>query len=58
MPLPQAWRTHKLPPAASGSPVNHPGNLDATYSALASLRGVPLSELTTQITANFNRLFS
>ena len=57
MPLPQNWRTHKLPPAPDGSPVNHPGNLDAAYAALASLRGVSLHELTAQITANFTRLF-
>jgi len=57
MPLPQNWRTHKLPPAPDGSSVNHPGNLDAAYAALASLRGVSLGELTTQVTANFTRLF-
>jgi TatD DNase family protein len=57
MPLPQSWRTHQLPPATDGSPVNHPGNLTATYTALASLRGIPLPELTAQITANFTRLF-
>jgi TatD DNase family protein len=58
MPLPQNWRTHKLPPAPDGSAVNHPGNLDAAYAALASLRGVSLTELTSQITANFTRLFA
>lgn len=57
MPLPQSWRTHKLPPAPDGSHVNHPGNLDAAYTALASLRGIPLAELTSQVTANFTRLF-
>ncbi|HSI09109.1 MAG: TatD family hydrolase [Rariglobus sp.] len=57
MPLPQNWRTHKLPPAPDGSHVNHPGNLDAAYAALASLRGVSLRELTAQVTANFTRLF-
>ncbi|MBC8039111.1 MAG: TatD family hydrolase [Opitutaceae bacterium] len=58
MSLPQSWRTHKLPPAPDGTPVNHPGNLDAAYAALASLRGVPLSDLTTQVTTNFTRLFA
>lgn len=57
MPLPQSWRTHKLPPAPDGSPVNHPGNLAAAYTALASLRGVSLPDLTAQITANFTRFF-
>lgn len=57
MPLPQAWRTHKLPPAPDRSPVNHPGNLDATYTALAGLLGIPRDELITQIDENFRRLF-
>ncbi|CAM3056253.1 TatD family hydrolase [Rariglobus hedericola] len=57
MPLPQTWRTHKLPPAADGSSVNHPGNLDAAYAALASLRGLTLAELTAQVEQNFRRLF-
>lgn len=58
MPLPQTWRTHKLPPAPDGSSVNHPGNLDATYAGLASLRGIPLRELTAQVADNFARLFA
>jgi TatD DNase family protein len=57
MPLPTAWRTHKLPPAADGSPLNHPGNLEAAYTALAALRGIALAELTPRISANFSRLF-
>ena len=57
MPLPQSWRTHKLPPAPGGSPVNHPGNLEAAYAALASLHGIPLRELTTEVADNFARLF-
>jgi TatD DNase family protein len=58
MPLPQMWRTHKLPPAPDGSSVNHPGNLDAAYTGLASLRGVPLRELTAQVADNFARFFA
>jgi TatD DNase family protein len=57
MPLPPTWRTHKLPPAPDGSPVNHPGNLEAAYTALASLRGLTPNDLTAQITANFHNLF-
>lgn len=57
MPLPQAWRTHKLPPAPDGSPVNSPGNIDAAYAGLASLRGVSIQELTTQVAENFTRFF-
>lgn len=55
---PQAWRTHKLPPATDGSPVNHPGNLEAAYAGLASLRGVPLDELAAEIEENFHRFFA
>lgn len=57
MPPPQEWRTHKLPPSPDGSPVNHPGNLEAAYAALASLRGEPLARLNRQIGDNFARLF-
>ncbi|MFA6962929.1 MAG: TatD family hydrolase [Opitutaceae bacterium] len=57
MPLPQSWRTHKLPPAPDGSSVNHPGNLDAAYAGLASLRGLPLTELIAQVDTNFRRFF-
>jgi TatD DNase family protein len=55
MPLPQAWRTHKLPPAPDGSPVNHPGNLEAAYTGLAALRGLPLTELSELVDENFRR---
>ena len=57
MPLPAAWRTHKLPLGADGTSLNHPGNLEAAYVALATLLGLPLAELTTQVTTNFTRLF-
>jgi TatD DNase family protein len=36
---PQPWRTHKLPPAPGGAPLNHPGNIEAAYAGLAALRG-------------------
>lgn len=54
---PQSWRTHKLPPARDGSPVNHPGNIDAAYAGLASLRGEEAAELTARVADNFTRLF-
>lgn len=57
MSLPQPWRTHKLPPAPDGSPVNHPGNLDAAYAGPASLRGMPVRELTAKVADNFIRVF-
>ena len=54
---PQTWRTHKLPPSADGAPINHPGNIEAAYTGLASLRGVTVSTLTAQIADNFTRFF-
>lgn len=54
---PQAWRTHKLPPAADGSPVNHPGNIEAAYAGLAALRGVEPAALAARIADNFTRFF-
>lgn len=57
MVLPQAWRTHKLPPAPDGSPVNHPGNIEAAYAGLAAYLGQTVDELAGQVDANFRRLF-
>jgi TatD DNase family protein len=57
MPLPQHWRTHKLPPSPEGTPVNHPGNIEATYTALAAFLGEPLPSLAGRIEENFLRLF-
>lgn len=54
---PQAWRTHKLPPSPDGSVVNHPGNIEAAYTGLASLRGESVERLADQVDANFTRLF-
>ena len=55
---PQAWRTHKLPPAPDGSPINHPGNIEAAYTGLAALRSEDPATLTAQIAQNFTRLFN
>lgn len=57
MPLPQAWRTHKLPPGPAGTPLNHPANIEAVYSGLAALRGISVTELSDHVAANFARLF-
>jgi len=46
-----------LPPAADGSPVNHPGNIAVAYDALAELRGVALEDLAEKVEQNFWRLF-
>jgi TatD DNase family protein len=54
---PQVWRTHKLPPAADGSPMNHPGNIEAAYAGLAALRGEEATALAARIAENFTRLF-
>ena len=55
--LPQPWRTYKLPPAPTGQPINHPGNIEAAYAGLASLLGISVETLTIQVAANFTRLF-
>lgn len=57
MPPPQPWRTHKLPPAPDGSPLNHPGNIEAAYAGLAALRGEDEPTLRRQVADNFARLF-
>ena len=54
---PQVWRTHKLPPAPDGSPVNHPGNIEAAYAGLVQLRGLDEPILDAQIADNFRHLF-
>jgi TatD DNase family protein len=57
MPLPQSWRTHKLPPTPDGQPVNHPGNIEAVYAGLAALRGISVEELADRVEENFRRFF-
>ncbi|MEI8088275.1 MAG: TatD family hydrolase [Opitutaceae bacterium] len=42
---------------ATAPDLNHPANLAATYVALAKLRELPLATLTTQVAANYRRLF-
>jgi TatD DNase family protein len=44
-------------PTPDGQPANHPGNIAATYAALAAIRGVSLETLTAQVGENFRRLF-
>lgn len=57
MELPAPRERFKLPPAADGTAVNHPGNLIVAYEALAELRRMPLDQLAAQVEANFARLF-
>ena len=57
MPLPDAWRTYKLPRAGTGTVLNHPANIGAVYSGLAALRGISLEELSSAVERNFSRFF-
>lgn len=57
MPLPQPWRTYKLPAASNGETVNHPANIEAAYAGLAALRGISVGELADAVSKNFERLF-
>lgn len=56
-PPPDDRNRFPLPPAADGSPVNHPANIAVTYEALAVLRGLPLESLAALVEKNFIRLF-
>jgi TatD DNase family protein len=58
MPLPPAWCTHKLPLSPDGQRINHPGNIEATYTGLAAFLGEPVSTLAARVEENFLRLFS
>lgn len=57
MPVPHAWRTHKLPSAADGSTVNHPGNIEAAYTGLAAFLGMSPQSLADAVEENFLRFF-
>jgi TatD DNase family protein len=57
MPLPDSHSEFRLPPASSCQTINHPGNIRAVYTALASLRKVDLSDLVKICAENSNRLF-
>lgn len=52
-----ALNSFPLPPAADGSPVNHPANIGVAYEQLAALRNIPLETLATQVEQNFRKLF-
>jgi TatD DNase family protein len=57
MRLPPGLEHFTLPATSSGDQVNHPGNLAATYAALAELRGVSIESLTGQVAQNFRTFF-
>ena len=42
---------------ATGTGVNHPGNLGAIYEFAAELRGMPVADLAMQVERNFAKLF-
>ncbi len=57
MPLPPSQRTHALPEHPSGTTINHPANLAATYAGLAELRGLPLEALSAAVAENYRQFF-
>ncbi len=58
MPLPPEQQAFTLPPSAEGARPNHPANIAAVYAGLARFLDQPLPALTTQVEANFRRLFA
>jgi TatD DNase family protein len=57
MPLPQPWRTYKLPPASGGQTINHPGNIEAAYAGLAAFLGLSATTLADTVAENFRQMF-
>ncbi|OAM90901.1 TatD family hydrolase [Termitidicoccus mucosus] len=57
MPPPSSSRPHQLPPAPSGETINHPANIVAAYTVLATIRGLPVERLADQLALNFQKLF-
>lgn len=57
MPLPPAAERFMLPAGPGGVRLNHPANLAAAYTGLATLRGQDPAELSAAVAANFHRLF-
>ena len=57
MPLPNHLQRFQLPAVRTGSTVNHPANLVATYEHLAAWRDISVSVLASQIETNFVHFF-
>lgn len=57
MPPPEAHRPYSLPGLADGTILNHPANIAAITSGLATVRATPLDALSAQVEQNFHRLF-
>lgn len=53
---PDAFQRHPLK-SPGGRPLNHPANLAAIYSGLATFLAIPVEELSDQVAQNFQRLF-
>lgn len=58
MPPPPEHRAYSLPGLTGGPALNHPANIGAVYAGLATLRGLDLAALASQVEENFHRLFS
>lgn len=57
MPLPLSIERHALPPSPTGTRMNHPANIAAVYSGLATFLNLHPALLATTVDANFHRLF-
>lgn len=57
MPPAEEWREFALPAGDGGRILNHPANLRAAYSAVASLRGTNVADMAAQVAENFRRFF-
>jgi len=55
--LPPELVAYPLTDAATGRPLNHPGNLAAVYRFAAALLGEPVEDLARRVEQNFLRLF-
>lgn len=56
-PAPPEHAPFTLPSGPDGRRMNHPANIEATYRALAELRGMKVEELAARVEENFLRLF-
>jgi TatD DNase family protein len=57
---PDMWPPDELnqhPLEHQGKPINHPANLQVSYTLLATVRAIPMLDLVHQIEQNYRRLF-
>ena len=55
--LPDALNQYPLTDEVSGRALNHPANLPAVYTGLASVLEMPVDDLAATVAGNFERLF-